>query len=375
MRRFTSICTHLMGAALLLGTAVLLVAASSSAHAQEPGVTTPASPDPSAQPPYGIAAHRPLIAAACKGCPWGALAYAVTAALKPYGYDAQVCWVCWSTYGPREMADKTKPVMPPGESLPYYWEPPPDGVPDIGITSDMNLTDAYLGRGAYAADHKQRKNYRVIATVLQPNYLLVAVSAKSGIKSLWDIKDRKQPTRIWLDNTSPVTQLILKYYGIDPAALAMKGGGIIHPLLLERHARASADVYIGGGLLVNTPEQHTWYEVTQLADLNFLQLDDQLLDQLAKVPGYQRALVPMGYMRGVDRRIPTVMRDRHVIYVRDDAPDDFAYTLAKALDEHQDEFRKLAQPYYYDIRQVGVSDVVPLHPGALKYYRERGYIK
>ena len=343
-------------------------------HAQT-GTVTPAPPDPSAHPPYGIAAKRPLVAGACKGCPWGSLAYAVNAALKPYGYDAQVCWVCWSSYGPREVADKTKPVMPPGESLPYYIEPPPDGVPDIGITSDVNLTDAYLGRGAYAGDHKPRQNYRVIATVLQPNYLLVAVSKKSGIKSLFDIKDRKEPTRIWIDNTSPITSEILKYYGIDPVKLEIRGGGIIRPLLLEREERASADVYIGGGLLVNTPEQHTWYEVTQLADLEFLQLDDQLLDQLTKYPGYQRTLIPMGYMRGVDRRIPTVMRDRHVVYVRDDAPDDFAYTLAKALDEHQDEFRKLAQPYYYDIHEVAKSDVVPIHPGALKYYRERGYIK
>ncbi len=132
-------------------------------------------------------------------------------------------------------------------------------------------------------------------------------------------------------------------------------------------------MYIGGGLLVNTPEQHTWYEATQLADLKFLQLDDRLLDQLAKEPGYQRTLIPMGLMRGVDRRIPTVMRDRHVIYVRADAPDDFVYTMAKALDEHQGEFRTLGQPYYYDIHQVGLTDVVPMHPGALKYYRERGY--
>ena len=97
--------------------------------------------------------------------------------MKPYGYDVQVCWVCWSTYGPREVADKDKPVMPAGESLPYYIEPPPDGVPDIGITSEMNLSDAYLGKGAYAADHKPHGNYRIVATVLMPNYIMAAVSA------------------------------------------------------------------------------------------------------------------------------------------------------------------------------------------------------
>lgn len=370
MRRFKPVWISTF-AVLLLGVAAFILAA----RAQSSGTITPAPPDPTAHAPYGISVKRPLLAAACKGCPWGAMAYAVTAAMQPYGYDVQVCWVCWSSYGPREVADRTKPVMPPGDNFPWYIEPPPDGVPDFGITSDTNLTDLYLGRGAYAGDHKPRQNVRVVATVLQPNYMLIAVSAKSGINSLFDIKNRTQPTRIWVDGNNEATRTVLKYYGIDERELELKGGGFIHPLLIERQERASADVYIGGAVLANTPEQHTWYEVSQLADLKFLQMDDQLIDQLAQIYGYKRTLVPMGYLRAVDHRIPTVMRDRHVIYVRDDAPDDFVYTLAKALDEHQDEFRKLAQPYYYDIRQVGVSPTVPLHPAALKYYRERGYIK
>ena len=89
-------------------------------HAQAGGTITPAPPNATARPPYGIEVKRPLVAAACKGCPWGALAYAVTAAMKPYGYDVQVCWVCWSSYGPREVADRTKPVMPPGDNFRLY---------------------------------------------------------------------------------------------------------------------------------------------------------------------------------------------------------------------------------------------------------------
>jgi uncharacterized protein len=337
---------------------------------------TPAPPDPTARPPYGIAAKRPLLAAACKGCPWGAIAFATVEAMKPYGYDVQVCWVCWAGLGPREVADKVKPATPNGDVLPIYVEPAPDGVPDFGITGDWNLVDAWYGRGAYAADHKQRQNYRIVATILQPNYIITAANAKSGITSLWQIKDRQQPTWLWIDGTSPATAAVLDYYGITEDGLKAKGGGIIHPTILDREKRASADVFIGGGLLVNTPEQHTWYEVTQLDDLVFLQMDDTLVDQLVKLPGYHSATIPLGYMRGVDRRIPTVGRDRHVIYVRDDTPDDFAYTLAKALDEHQELFRMQAQPYWYDTRVVATtSGVIPLHPGAAKYYRERGYLK
>ena len=45
---------------------------------------------------------------------WGVLAAITQEALKSYGYDVKVCWVCWSTFGPREMGDKTKPELPPG---------------------------------------------------------------------------------------------------------------------------------------------------------------------------------------------------------------------------------------------------------------------
>src|SRR5207302_6750261 len=53
-----------------------------------------------------------LFAGACKACPWGVLAFVTQAALKNYGYDVKVCWVCWGGFGPRQMADKTKPTMP-----------------------------------------------------------------------------------------------------------------------------------------------------------------------------------------------------------------------------------------------------------------------
>ncbi len=114
-----------------------------------------------------IAAKKPVFAGACKACPWGILAKVTADALAFYGYQTTICWVCWSSFGPREMADKTKPVMPPGAELdnPEYIEPPPDAVPDISATSESNLIDAWNGTGAYAQDKKQRRNYRVIAVI------------------------------------------------------------------------------------------------------------------------------------------------------------------------------------------------------------------
>ena len=317
-----------------------------------------------------IARKTPVFAGACKACPWGILAKVTADALSFYGYQTKICWVCWSSFGPREMGDKTKPVIPPGAfDNPEYVEQPPDLVPDISATSESNLIDAWNGAGPYASDHKPRRNYRVIAVVRTSTYMLAAASKKSGITNLRQIKDRAQPTWIVGNN-----QIIFDYYGIKAEDLRAKGGGIM-PSNASREKRASGDVFIGTGLLANTPEQRSWYEASQLNDLVFLDFEETLIARLVQVPGYQRATVPLALFRGVDRPIPTVMRPNHFIYVRDEAPDSFAYDVAKALDEHRDLFQVQLEPWYYDPQTVAVSKVIPMHPGAIQYYRERGYVK
>jgi TRAP-type uncharacterized transport system substrate-binding protein len=49
--------------------------------------------------------------------------------------------------------------------------------------------------------------------------------------------------------------------------------------------------------------------------------------------------------------------------------------VAKALDEHRQSFQVQFEPWYYDPQTVAVNKVIPKHPGAMKYCRERGYAK
>src|SRR6266705_7099636 len=158
-----------------------------------------------------ISSKTPVFAGACKACPWGILAKVTADALRFYGYDTTICWVCWSNFGPREMADKTKPVVPPGAEENPYVEPPPDAVPDISATSEINLIEAWNGKGAYAPDHKKRQKYRIIAAVQQPNFLMLAANKKSGITDLSQVKTRTQPTWIAFTNRDKPVDEVLEY--------------------------------------------------------------------------------------------------------------------------------------------------------------------
>ena len=80
-------------------------------------------------------------------------------------------------------------------------------------------------------------------------------------------------------------------------------------------------------------------------------------------------------MAAQTRPIKTLGRTGTVIYGRDDMPDDFAYTLAKAMDEQQELLQWSSMNFSYNWRTVSKAFDVPLHPGAAKYYREVHYMK
>ena len=165
----------------MLGSAVLLIwsAGAQLGHAQE----------------YGIKAKRPVIAGACKVCPWGAVAEIVKTAMQPYGYDVQICYKCATSEGPREVAGALKPgdIQRAYQAFPFIardqMPPPPDAPVDFGATSVQNLWYAYQGTHAYAHDKEgPRRNLRLLATIQAPNYLIVAVRSALGITDLSQVK-------------------------------------------------------------------------------------------------------------------------------------------------------------------------------------------
>ena len=135
------------------------------------------------------------------------------------------------------------------------------------------------------------------------------------------------------------------------------------------------DVVMGIGSLVNAPEYRMWYRISQQYDFKYLDVAEDLREKLVKDRYLEQRNLPFGYFRGVDRPIPTLGRTGTAIYGREDMPDDFAYTLAKAMDEQQHLLHWTHMNFSYNPHTVWKAFDVPLHPGAARYYKERGYMK
>jgi para-nitrobenzyl esterase len=326
-------------------------------------------------PQTGIAARRPVFGGACKICPWGAMAEVVQAAMKPYGYDVQICYNCNAADAPRIVSEaKMPPPYKPDPVVPEILAPrnvPGLGAIDFGAVAVQFLRSAYKGTGVYAKE-KPRTNLRLIANIQDPSYVLVAAKAGTGITDLAQIRQKRWPVRILSAGIGGTPARILEHFGLSREAIEAAGGRIGN----TAEDRENFDVAIGGGGGMTTaPEWRIWTEISQKFDLNFIELPDALLAKLAQEGEQERGVIPVGLYRGVVRPIPTVVRTGTVIYGRDDMPDDFAYMAAKAMDEQQELLQWKHLNFSYNVHTVWKAYEVPLHPGAARYYRERGYMK
>src|ERR1017187_758566 len=165
---------------------------------------------------------------------------------------------------------------------------------------------------------------------------------------------------------------ILAHFGLSRQAIEAAGGRIGN----APEDRENFDVAIGGGGPMTTaPEWRIWTEISQKFDLNFIELPDDLLADLAREGQQDRGMIPAGLYRGIERPIPTVVRTGTAIYGRADMPDSFAYDVAKAMDEQQQLLEGRPLNFSYNVHTVWNGFEVPLHPGAARYYKEKRYMK
>jgi TRAP-type uncharacterized transport system substrate-binding protein len=182
------------------------------------------------------------------------------------------------------------------------------------------------------------------------------------------IRQKRWPVRILSAGIGSGLSGILAHFGLSRETIEAAGGRIGN----AAEDRENFDIAIGGGGVMTTaPEWRIWTEISQKFDLNFIGLPDDLLAKLEEGE-QERGIIPDGLYRGVVRPMPTVVRTGTVIYGRDDMPGDFAYMVAKAMDEQQELLQWKHLNFSYNVHNVCRAHDVPLHSGAARYYKNEG---
>jgi TRAP transporter TAXI family solute receptor len=240
------------------------------------------------------------------------------------------------------------------------------GTSDIAFTMADTAQDAVQAREAFAEFGAVPA--RSLA-VLYSSYVHLIAREGSGIERVADLRGRTVSTGAAGSGTAVLAARILEAAGLDPARdLRTRSLGAAQSVdaLKDRNIDA---FFWNGGLptaavldLVNTPGMTA----------RFLSTEDTLL-QLQQTHGslYYRAIIPQATY-GTEADVP-VVAVANLLVVSEDMPEPLAYDVTRLLFEQQSELIAIhpqARDLSLDTALTGSP--IPFHPGAIRYYRERG---
>lgn len=251
------------------------------------------------------------------------------------------------------------------------------------VNPSAMLTMAYRGKGPF----KKRLPLRTIATFPSFDVMGFAVRESTGITSLAQIKQQRIPLRLSTgdlpqsDLTGSATMFTvsatLKAAGFTLADIK-KWGGKITSVPRPSDPRRRAAIVDGSVDAVFDEGIKSWGQTALDNGFRYLPIDGAVLRQLKSL-GYRASGMSRCEFRGLKQEISTVDFSGWPMIVNAGMPNEVAYAICEAIELRRDmiptdNFKRL------DIKQLCGNDDeapydVPLHPGARRFYRDRGYLK
>ena len=226
---------------------------------------------------------------------------------------------------------------------------------------------AYEGKGAF--DGKPMKELRgLVPLYAEPIHFLVAKG--SNIKSIQDLKGKRVSVGAVGSGTEVTVRTLLKVAGLDPDK-------DIKPenLGLSDTAGAFADKNIDAALTVGALGIAGVVEITTLGTAEFRDIPSDIVAKLGKeLPYYLPFDIPANTYKGQTKPVKA-LASWNVLITTEKLGDEDAYKMTKALYEHKQDIlnisTRLASMSPENLKYIQV----PLHKGALKYYKEIGAVK
>lgn len=245
-----------------------------------------------------------------------------------------------------------------------------DAKADVAFTLADTLADAIAARGAFAGAPPVPA---VSLAVLYSNYTQIVSLAGSGISTVGDLRGRVVSTGSPGSGTELIAFRILKAAGLDPARDVQRQGlGVSESADALKDGKVAAFFWSGG---LPSPAVQDLSHTPGIA-IRLLPSAD-LLPSLQRDYGdlYFRLEVLASAYPGIANAVP-VVGVANILAVNQAMPDDLAYNITRVLFEKQTELAAI----HPEARHLSLATAVKgspagFHPGALRYYRERGAAK
>ncbi len=251
------------------------------------------------------------------------------------------------------------------------------------VNPSVSLTLAYRGKGVFP----KKLVLRTLAVFPSYDVIGFAVHESTGISSLTQIKKERfpliissrlrNPNDVRENSTMFTVAAVMEAAGFTFEDISTWGGKT-HYSPRPSYPERRANIQSGAVNAVFDEGIKSWSLTALEHGFRFLPVEGAVMEHLEAM-GYRSTVMPKSRFEGLPEDIQTIDFSGWPMIVRADMPDDVAYALCEAIENRQesiptDNYKPL------DMAQLCANDAetpydVPLHPGAERFYRERGYLK
>ncbi|MGX1309536.1 TRAP transporter TAXI family solute receptor [Amorphus suaedae] len=240
---------------------------------------------------------------------------------------------------------------------------------EFGVAQSDWQYHAYNGTSTFADQGAFEKERAVFSVHPEPFTLLVR--GDSGIGSFEDLKGKRVNVGNPGSGQRATMEVVMDAYGIEMGDFALAT-----ELKGSEMAQALCDGNIDAMIYTVGHPAAAIQEAVNSCDVKLVDVTGEPIEKLiADNPYYRVATIPGGMYKGNDQDTTTFGVGATFI-TSADVSDDVVYVVVKAVFDNFDQFKQL-HPAFANLKEEemikdGLS--APLHPGAEKYYKERGWM-
>ncbi|MCG8544520.1 MAG: TAXI family TRAP transporter solute-binding subunit [Alphaproteobacteria bacterium] len=215
---------------------------------------------------------------------------------------------------------------------------------------------------------KKIGNVRAIGSFMT-NATHVMVRSDAGVNNFPDLKGKAFATQPVGNVTTLAFQILIGAYGLKESDLKISRGG------QNFGANQLKDRKVVGFTATTGYPAAAFLDAAQTINVKLLGISDDALKKVQKVnSGFVRHQLPANLYKGQTKPVPT-MATQSMLITNTNVTDDEAYFITKTIVENLNTIKKVhASVRHLTPKFMARPPAVELHPGAAKYYKEKGYL-
>jgi len=236
----------------------------------------------------------------------------------------------------------------------------------IGLTSSDWLHKAYNG-----IDMPEYKGIKILWAMYEEKFHMIT-GKDNPAASIYDFKGKKVSFGNEGSGTYGSSEAILSSLGLSFEDFKAYYLPTEESLTALRNGQIDAMVTITGSPHPGTMD----LAVTLKGGIKLIPLSDEDIQKVsAKYPYMQKTVIPAGTYNLVDYDVPGIGGSRYLAS-SEGLPEEDAYEIAKVIDmNYEDLVKAYAGAKDATAKVTSEATIVPLHPGIMKYLKEKGYLK